>query len=147
MWLENTAEIVRSKLLCALVGAALWATSAVAADEGAYHNFKAAIYITVGTTRGLANPRTLSEQYSRIASQLRFDKVYLETYRNGQFAEEASLETIKKFFIERGVAVSGGVTLAAGGHGGQFGTFDYEDPRDRAEGQRAVELAAPPLDG
>jgi hypothetical protein len=142
MWSRNTAEIVSSKVLCALVGAAWWATCTVAVAEGAYHNFKAAIYITVGSTRELANPRTLSEQYSRIASQLRFDKVYLETYRNGQFAEEASLETIKKFFIARGIAVSGGVTLAAGGHGGQFGTFDYEDPRDRAECQRAVELAA-----
>src|SRR3984893_6753872 len=142
MWFRNTTDSVRSRILCALLGAALCATAAAAVAEGAYHNFKAAIYITVGATRELANPQTLQEQYSRIASQLRFDKVYLETYRNGQFAEEASLETIKKFFIARGIAVSGGVTLAAGGHGGQFGTFDYEDPRDRAECQRAVELAA-----
>jgi hypothetical protein len=133
---------VRSKILCALLGAASCATAAVASAEGAYHNFKAAIYITVGTTRELVNPQTLQEQYSRIASQLRFDKVYLEMYRNGQFADEKSVETIKKFFSEKGIAVSGGVTLAAGGHGGQFGTFDYEDPRDRAECQRAVEMAA-----
>jgi voltage-gated potassium channel Kch len=142
MRFRNTIDFVRSKALCALLCAALCTASAVASAEGAYRNFKAAIYITVGTTRQLANPRTLSEQYSRIASQLRFDKVYLETYRNGQFADEASLEAIKKFFTGRGIAVSGGVTLAAGGHSGQFGTFDYEDPRDRAECQRAVELAA-----
>jgi hypothetical protein len=90
------------KVLCKLVGVALCATSAIAAGEGAYHNFKAAIYIAVGTTRELANPRTLNEQYNRIASQLRFDKVYLETYRNGQFAEDSSIEAIKKFFLERG---------------------------------------------
>jgi hypothetical protein len=142
MWFRNTTDSVRSKILCALLGAGLCATAAVAAAEGAYHNFKAAIYITVGTTRQLANPQTLQEQYSRITGQLRFDKVYLETYRNGQFADEKSVEAIKKFFSERGIAVSGGVTLAAGGHGGQFGTFDYEDPHDRAECQRAVEMAA-----
>jgi voltage-gated potassium channel Kch len=142
MCLRNTTDSVRRKILCALLGAAWCVTATVAAAEGAYHNFKAAIYIAVGTTRELANPQTLQEQYSRITSQLRFDKVYLETYRNGQFADEKSVEAIKKFFSERGIAVSGGVTLAAGGHGGQFGTFDYEDPRDRAECQRAVELAA-----
>jgi hypothetical protein len=142
MWLRNTTDSMHSKILCALLAAGLCATAAVAAAEGAYHNFKAAIYITVGTTRQLANPQTLQEQYSRITGQLRFDKVYLETYRNGQFADEKSVEAIKKFFSERGIAVSGGVTLAAGGHGGQFGTFDYEDPHDRAECQRAVEMAA-----
>ncbi|HEY6924587.1 MAG TPA: hypothetical protein VI653_14035, partial [Steroidobacteraceae bacterium] len=78
----------------------------------------------------------------RIAAQVRFDKVYLETYRGGVFADEVSLESIKKFFRAKGIAVSGGITLAKGGHGGQFGTFDYEDASDRAECQRAVELAA-----
>jgi len=138
-------RIVGSRLLRALVGAVLCVTSAVAhaaPSTTAYRNFKAAIYIPVGTARELANPQTLREQYNRIASQLRFDKVYLEAYRSGQFADDKSLEAIKKFFTERGIAVSSGVTLAAGGHGGQFGTFDYEDPHDRAECQRAVELAA-----
>ena len=110
--------------------------------QGAYHNFRVAIYVVVGTTRQLADRRTLEEQYSRITRQLRFDKVYLEVYRNRQFADEGSLEAIKKFFTDRGIAVSGGVTLAAGGQGGQFGTFDFEQPADRAECQRAVELAA-----
>lgn len=115
---------------------------AATAAQGAYRNFKAAIYITVGSTRQLADPRTLERQYARISSQLRFDKVYLEVYRDGQFADEASLERIKKFFAAHGIAVSGGMTLAAGGSGGQFGTFDYENPQDRATCQRAVEMAA-----
>ena len=114
----------------------------MASAHGAYQNFTAAIYIPAMATRQLADAQTLERQYSRIASQLRFDKVYLEVYRNGQFADEASLARIKKFFAAHGIAVSGGVTLAAGGHAGQFGTFDYENPQDRAECQRAVELAA-----
>ena len=115
---------------------------ATASAHGAYRNFTAAVYIPVAATRELAEPQVLERQYSRIASQLRFDKVYLEVYRNGQFADEASLARIKKFFALHGIAVSGGVTLAAGGHAGQFGTFDYENLQDRAECQRAVELAA-----
>ncbi len=38
--------------------------------------------------------------------------------------------------------MAGGITLAAGGQGGQFGTFDYENPADRAECERAVRLIA-----
>src|SRR5579864_884428 len=69
-------------------------------QQGAYHNFRVAIYVVVGTTRQLADRRTLEEQYSRITRQLRFDKVYLEVYRNRQFAAEGSLEAIKKFFTD-----------------------------------------------
>lgn len=119
----------------------LGGTMATAA-ESAYRNFKAAIYITVTSTRQLADPKTREQQYQRIAGQVRFDKVYLEAYRGGVFADEASLESVKKFFRSKGIAVSGGITLAKGGHGGQFGTFDYEDANDRAECQRAVELTA-----
>jgi hypothetical protein len=109
---------------------------------GAYKNFNVAIYIAVNTARQLGEPETLAKQYQRISSQVKFDKVYLEVYRDRRFLDEKSLAAIKKFFATRGVAVSGGLTLAAGGSGGQFGTFDYENPKDREECQRAVELAA-----
>src|SRR5690348_12068598 len=79
--------------------------AAATAAEGAYRNFKAAIYITVTSTRQLADPKTREQQYQRIAGQVRFDKVYLETYRGGVFADEASLESIKKFFRSKGIVV------------------------------------------
>jgi hypothetical protein len=130
-------HLLRAAVICA------WGLLAAApAGAGQYQNFNVAIYVAVGSTRQLADERVRQEQYERIASQLKFDKVYLEVYRDRQIAEEASLDGIKKFFAAHGVAVSGGVTLAAGGQGGQFGTFDYEDPKDREECRRAVELAA-----
>src|ERR1700729_3102938 len=82
---------------------------AASAAESAYRNFKAAIYITVSSTRQLADSNIREQQYQRIASQVRFDKVYLETYRGGVFADEASLEGIKRFFRSKGIAVSGGI--------------------------------------
>ena len=57
-------------------------------------------------------------------------------------ATDAELETVKREFQAKGIETSGGVTLAAGGSGGQFGTFDYENPADRAECERAVRLIA-----
>lgn len=123
-------------------GAAAAGAEGVTAAPGAYRNFAVAIYIPVSVTRRLAEPQALGREFERISSEVHFDRVYLETYRGGQFADEASLARIKAFFASRGIAVSGGITLAKGGHGGQFGTFDYESPPDRAECRRAVEMAA-----
>jgi hypothetical protein len=105
-------------------------------------NFRVAIYIAAGTAQKLSDPKIREREYARIASQLKFDKVYLEAYRDHRFVDEHALRDIIKFFRSKGIEVSGGLTLSAGGGGGQFGTFDYENPQDRAECQRAVELAA-----
>ena len=110
--------------------------------QGKYRNFAVAIYITVAQTHQLANPQNFARDFELLGSQLKFDKVYIEPYRNRDFATDQELETVKKAFLGRGIQVAGGVTLAAGGQGGQFGTFDYEDAADRAECRRAVEVAA-----
>jgi hypothetical protein len=113
-----------------------------AAQAGAYKNFRAAIYVTVGDTKKLANPAEFEREFARVSSQLRFDKVYIEAYRDRVFATDAELETVKREFQAKHIETSGGITLAAGGSGGQFGTFDYENPADRAECERAVRLIA-----
>src|SRR3954451_6067410 len=123
--------------------AALFLTNlATTAGAAAYKNFRAAIYITVGDTKSLANPANFERQFARVSSQLKFDKVYIEAYRDRAFATDAELDTVKREFQAKGVATSGGITLAAGGSGGQFGTFDYENAADRAECERAVRLIA-----
>ena len=107
-----------------------------------YRNFKTAIYITVGDTRRLADRTTFERQFARVASQLDFDKVYVEGYRDNVFATDSEIEAVKREFQAKGIETAGGVTLAAGGPGGQFRTFDYEDPGDRAVAERAVRLVA-----
>src|SRR5207302_1659008 len=113
------------------------------AEATAYRNFCAAIYIPVNSTKRLADPAAFAREFARVSSQLKFDKVYIEAYRNREFATDAELETVKREFQAKGIQTSGGITLAAGGWpGGQFGTFDYENPADRAECERAVGLIA-----
>jgi hypothetical protein len=129
------------RILGVLAFLCLAATSQVAA-AGAYKNFRVAIYITVGDTKRLADPQTFAKDFARVSSQLQFDKVYIEAYRDRVTATDAELETVKREFQAKGIETSGGVTLAAGGSGGQFGTFDYENPADRAECERAVRLIA-----
>jgi hypothetical protein len=122
-------------LLCAL---ALPALSCLA---GNYTNFDVAIYIPVGAVRSFENPRTLSNNWKRISSQLKVDKVYIEVQRNRELAGDDLLERVKQFFLDRGVRVAGGMALSDGGSG-QFRSFCYTDPKDREFVKNAARLAA-----
>lgn len=117
-------------------------TAPTNAAPTAYRHFKTAIYIAVGDVKQLADRATFDREFARASSQLKFDKVWIETYRDRVFATDAELERVKAWFREKGIETQGGITLAAGGEGGQFGTFDYEKPEDRAEAERAVRLTA-----
>ena len=113
------------------------------APAGNYKNFRVAVYVVVNATQRFADPKVLQEEFDRVMSRVKFDQVYLEVYRDKNFADESTIERIKKFFADRGITVRGGLTLSAGcGKGGQFGTFDFEKPADRAECKKAVQIAA-----
>jgi hypothetical protein len=108
---------------------------------GNYTNFDVAIYIPVGVVRSFEDPQKLQDDWDRISSQLKVDKVYIEVQRNRDLAGDALLERVKKFFRDHGVRVAGGMALSDGGNG-QFKSFCYTDPQDRQFIQHAAELAA-----
>ncbi len=109
---------------------------------GHYKHFKTAIYIPVNVTQSLVDPQVFEHQFARAMSQVPFDKVYIEGYRDNHFASDAEIEAVKRQFQAKGIEVAGGVTLAAGGFNGQFMTFDYESSRDRDTCKRAMALMA-----
>jgi hypothetical protein len=115
---------------------------AVCCRAGNYTNFDVSIYIPVGVVRNLDDPETLSNQWNVISSQLKVDKVYIEVQRDRQTNSDETLERVKKFFLDHGVKVAGGMAASDGSIGGQFKTFCYTDPADRAFIQSAAELAA-----
>ncbi len=132
---------MRAWLAIIFVGVLL-AAPAMSETPVKYKNFRTAIYVVVNSTKALADPKTFASEFDRMQRQLKFDKVYVEVYRNHIFATDAEIEAVKHAFEAKGILVSGGMTLAAGGKNGQFGTFDYELAADRAECQHASELAA-----
>jgi len=67
---------------CALVFLSVCAVGAAHAAPGKYKNFRAAIYVVVNATKELADPKVFAQQFDRAERQLRFDKVYVEVYRN-----------------------------------------------------------------
>ena len=112
------------------------------ARAGLYTNFVVSIYIPVGVVRNLDDPATLSNQWNRISRQLKVDKVYIEVQRDRNLASDETLEHVKKFFVDHGVKVAGGMAASDGSIGGQFKTFCYTDPKDREFIKGAAELAA-----
>jgi hypothetical protein len=109
---------------------------------GKYKNFEVAVYIPVSVVQRLEDPQRLSREWDRISSQVKVDKVYIEVQRNRNVASDALIETVKKFFVDKGVRVAGGMALSDGNVGGQFRSFCYTDPEDRQFVKSAAELAA-----
>jgi hypothetical protein len=115
---------------------------AAACHAGNYTNFDVAIYIPVGALQSFKDPQKLADDWARISRQLKVDKVYIEVQRNRQVADDQLLEQVRKFFLDHGVKVAGGMALSDGSIGGQFKSFCYTDPKDRAFVKSAAELAA-----
>jgi len=108
---------------------------------GNYTNFDVAVYIPVSAVRSFEDPQKLQDDWNRVSSQLKVDKVYIEVQRNRELAGDELLERVKKFFLDHGVRVAGGMALFDGGFG-QFKSFCYTDPQDREFVKHAAELAA-----
>ena len=141
--LSPNVRIFRSKFIKPLliVIAALLLSGRVC-FAGNYTNFEVSVYIPVGIVQSFADPQKLVDDWARISRQLKVDKVYIEVQRDRRMADDALLERVKKFFLDHGVQVAGGMALSDGSIGGQFKSFCYTDPGDRRFVQSAAELAA-----
>ncbi len=123
----------------AVLALVLWNHACLA---GKHENFDVAVYIPVNVVQRLADPQRLSREWERINSQVQVDKVYIEVQRDRNLASDALIEKVKQFFVGKGVRVAGGMALSNGSEGGQFRSFCYTDPDDRAFIKKAAELAA-----
>ena len=126
-------------LFCVLLIASLVSPAARAAEQ--YKHFRVAIYIPVMTVEKMKDPKWLDSSWTTITSQVKVDKIYIETYRSGHMADDALIEQVKKFFTDRGVQVAGGIAFT-GSEGAFFQSFCYTDPADRAYVKRVSEFTA-----
>jgi hypothetical protein len=112
---------------------------------GHYTNFSVSIYMVVSAVNSAGrNLASLGTQWRQITNQVMVDKVYVEAQRDRQVASDETLEAVKRFFLDQGVKVSGGMCLSDGNYpgGGQFKSFCYTDPNDRQFIKSAAQLAA-----
>lgn len=136
----------------ALIAALLCSLPARAAQPPSHDAFKVAVYIPVAVVEKMKDPAWLESSWKEISSQVKVDKVYIETYRSGEIADDALLDRVKAFFIARGVTVAGGIAYVGRGDtagsdqsddsGGQFVSMCYTDPQQRDLVKRIAELTA-----
>lgn len=120
----------RSLLLCVCLLLQSFTLPAPAATRG-YKNFEVAVYIPEYVAEQMRDPHYLESTWDIITGQVKVDKVYIETYRSGKLADDQLIEQVKKFFLDRGVEVAGGMGLTVN-EANNFQSFDYTDPKDRA---------------
>lgn len=121
----------------------LLAASALGAAPQPYQNFKVTVYIPVQVVERMAHdPGWMQSSWQAISSRLHVDKVFIESYRAGVSADDATISRVKDFFVSQGVAVAGGMAMLGPGGGGQFRTLDYTDPKDRDLAARMSALTA-----
>lgn len=141
---------VVSTSLTALVFALICTALRATIPAPAHDQFRVAVYIPVGVVEKMKDPAYLERSWDDITSQVKVDKVYIETYRSGTFADDALLETVKSFFVTHGVAVAGGIAYVGAGDtagsdqqsDGQFVSFSYTDPKQRDYVKRVAEVTA-----
>ena len=76
---------------------------------GNYRNFKLVYYfVAQGTAH--ADREKLERGIRFFEHYMRPDKVYLEPYRSGVFADEEHVELCREIFEKHGVEVAGGLT-------------------------------------
>jgi len=109
--------------------------------QGNYKNFKLAVYCTVHDVQRMADLKWLKANYDLLDKYLNIDKVYIETYRAQKMVDKATILKVKKFFQDRGVETSGGITYVWNDRY-QFESFCITDPQHRSKIQGISEYTA-----
>jgi len=75
-----------------------------------YRNFKTAIYAPVADLIAISDLQEFDKRFGFIEKNIHVDKIYLETYRSGEFIEREQILAIKEYFEKKGIKTSGGIT-------------------------------------
>jgi hypothetical protein len=123
------------------IGFALFALSTALAGGNNYQNFDVALYSRVYETRQMNDPTWLENHWQAVSKHMKVDKIYLETSRDMVVVDQATLDLAKKFFLSKGVKVSGGITVTVS-EMNQFETYCYSNPEHRQKLKSIVEFTA-----
>ena len=95
----------------ALVAMAVLAVlPAQAKSKAMFKNFKVSTYIRAQDIARMDDDKFLKDTWETVSSQVDLDKIYLETHRDAFIVPEKTLLKVKKFFLQKGLEVGGGIT-------------------------------------
>ena len=115
------------------------------AFSGNYNGFKVSVYTRAQEVRRMNDLNWLDSTWNIISSQLKVDKIYLETHRDMIVIPDETLEIAKKFFRDKGIEVGGGITYTIN-EANSFETFCYSNPEHRKFVQEVAEHTAKHFD-
>lgn len=108
----------------------LFLTCMLSLHAGNYKSFKVSVYTRAYEVEKMKDLHWLDSTWNIITSQVKVDKIYLETHRDLLIVPDETLEQAKKFFRSKGVEVGGGITYTID-EGNSFETFCYSNPEHR----------------
>lgn len=131
-------------LAFAAVGIALACGRTVYAQTAEhYHNFNSAIYVAIDTMKRMAaDPKYMQDSFNVVHAHIKFNKVWLETYRWNQEIGEADVRKVKQFFESKGIQTSGGIMAVMGAPGDGIRSFCWSNPAQRERFRKLVAFTA-----
>ena len=84
-----------------------------------------AVYARAYEVEQMKDPAWLESRWAAITSGLKVDKIYLETHRDGVVPDQATLDSVKRFFKSKGVETAGGIATVVNERN-RFETFVYQ---------------------
>ena len=115
--------------------------NSIAATAQQYKNFRVAVYSRAYETREMGKREYIEPIWNELSTQLKVDKIYLETHRDLIIVDQATLDAAKQFFKSRGVEVAGGITYTVS-EPNRFETFCYSNPEHRNKVREIAEHTA-----
>lgn len=119
--------------------------ASASAFAGNYKNFKVSVYTRAYEVEQMSDPHWLDSTWKVISSQMKVDKIYLETHRDTRIVPKSTLDAAKKFFKAHGVEVAGGITYTIN-ESDNFHTYCYNTPEERKMVQHIAEYTAENFD-
>ncbi len=104
-------------------------------------NFKTAVYVRAYEVQKMSDEEWLKSTWKEITSQLKVEKIYLETHRDLLIVDRLTLLKAINFFKSQGIEVAGGITYTID-ESNQFQTFCYSNPEIRNKAQEIIEYTA-----
>lgn len=129
---------MKKRMSIVLLCLSLFSSMALA---GNYKSFKVSVYTRAYEVEKMKDLQWLDSTWNIISSQVKVDKIYLETHRDLLIVPDETLIQAKKFFQERGVEVGGGITYTID-ESNSFETFCYSNPEHRKIVQEIAEHTA-----
>lgn len=106
-------------------------------EKNKYQGFSTAIYCPVYSFYLLDDINKFDREFDSLLNKVHIDKVYIETHRSGYLIDKVKILNIKKYFEDKGLKTSGGITTTTKRLNG-FGTFCYTNKGDREKLKKIV---------